>query len=441
MANIHWANAVDGNFNDGGDWNPTHVPGVADAAILDAAGGPYTVLAQRGLLEPNQTVQSIQTAANATLLVQGGLELLGLLPADTTFSATGGTGGGSNAGIIEVENNLFRNPLGGLISTRANVKIGLSSKTPTTFHNSGEIFLNGQDHLLGVLDRDGRAVLTLRGRVDFTGGGQILMSDSRKNRIRGAVLDNVDNTISGAGYIGVPTEDGPTLRRLINETGGVIDASASLHPLIIDTADVVDNAGIIEVTGSAGGRILDAVDNTGTLKASGGRLIVQGAVTGSGSGRVSAGVLDFESSFSQNVTFSGATGKLELAQSQSYNAAISGFSKTGGTSLDLRDIAFTNHNQATFSGNASSGVLTVSDGTHTAHITLVGNYTGVTFVTRSDGNGGVSVVDRPSPAAARHQFVAAMASTGAGFAGALHTATQIHPQAMTLLAAPGARFA
>ena len=440
MANIHWANAVDGNFNDSGDWSPSQVPGPGDTAILDASGGAYTVLAQHGLLEPNQTVEGIQTAANATLLVQGGLELLGLLPANTVFSATGGTGGGSNAGIIEVENNLFRDPLAGLIATRATVKIGLNFGTTTTFNNSGEIFLNGQDHLLGVLDRDGRAVLAVRGRVEFTGGGQILMSDSAKNRVHGNILDNVDNTISGAGSLGVLTEDGPNLNKVINETGGVIDASASLHPLIIHTVGQVANAGTIEATGTAGGKILDTVYNTGTLKAAGGRLLVEGAVTGSGSGLINGGILDFQSSFSQDVAFTGG-GELELAQSQGYKAAISGFSKTGGTSLDLRDITFENNAQATFSGNANSGVLTVTDGTHTAHITLKGDYTGTHFVTRSDGNGGVSVVDRPSPAAVRHQFVAAMASAGAGSAGALHTATQIHTQAMTLLAAPGARYA
>jgi hypothetical protein len=101
---------------------------------------------------------------------------------------------------------------------------------------------------------------------------------------------------------------------------------------------------------------------------------------------------------------------------------VSGFSLTGGTSLDLRDIAFVGSGEATFSGTASQGVLTVTDGTHTAHITLIGNYTASSFVASSDGQGGVSIVDpnttqdalalsanaRPPP----HYFIAAMASLG-----------------------------
>jgi hypothetical protein len=55
-------------------------------------------------------------------------------------------------------------------------------------------------------------------------------------------------------------------------------------------------------------------------------------------------------------------------------------------------------------------VLTVTDGTHTAHIHLAGNYSGSTFTTSSDGHGGTTVVDPTSHGAARQTFVAAMAS-------------------------------
>src|SRR4029077_1948201 len=46
------------------------------------------------------------------------------------------------------------------------------------------------------------------------------------------------------------------------------------------------------------------------------------------------------------------------------------------------------------SGNAG-GTLTVSDGTHTAKITLLGDYSLSTFTPSSDGHGGTSVVDPP----------------------------------------------
>jgi hypothetical protein len=128
---------------------------------------------------------------------------------------------------------------------------------------------------------------------------------------------------------------------------------------------------------------------------------------------IQAGTLDAGSSFAQNVTFSGAVAELELADSKTYTGSITGFSKVGKTSLDLRDIGFVSSTEATFSGNATGGVLTVSDGTRTAKITLAGDYTQSTFVASSDGLGGVSVVDptaqaplTPSPVA----FATTMAS-------------------------------
>jgi hypothetical protein len=87
-------------------------------------------------------------------------------------------------------------------------------------------------------------------------------------------------------------------------------------------------------------------------------------------------------------------------------------------------------------------VLTVTDGTHTAKITLVGDYTGSTFTVSSDGHGGTKVVD-PTVAVAPpwrigpeplfpHPLVAAMA----GFGGASGAS-----RALTSEAAPARLFA
>jgi hypothetical protein len=114
--------------------------------------------------------------------------------------------------------------------------------------------------------------------------------------------------------------------------------------------------------------------------------------------RIAAGTAVFASTFSQSVAFTSKTGVLELAKSQSYAGTISGFSLTGGTSLDLTDVVFASaKTKATFveNGAKTSGVLTVTDGTHSAHITLAGNFSSSTFTTSSDGHGGTSVVDPP----------------------------------------------
>jgi hypothetical protein len=187
------------------------------------------------------------------------------------------------------------------------------------------------------------------------------------------------------------------------------------------TGKTITNAGLIETVGTGVLTLAGAVANTGTLAADGGVLTVTGAASGSGSASIDGGTLDLASSFNEAVTFAGTTGVLELAHSQGYTGTITGFSTTGGTSLDLRDIGFVDSTEATFSGTTRSGVLTVTDGAHTAHVDLEGNYTDATFIASSDGHGGTIVVDpsgtpahaMTATAPALHAFVAAIATLGA----------------------------
>ncbi len=189
----------------------------------------------------------------------------------------------------------------------------------------------------------------------------------------------------------------------------------------------VVSAGLIEAT-SGLLTIKGAIDNTGTLAAAHGNLTVMGAVTGAGTATVSGATLDFASAFTEKVTFTGKTGILELGRSRGYTGTISGFSESGGTSLDLVDIGFVSSTEATFSGTTKSGTLTVTDGVHTAKIKLKGDYMGSTFVATSDGHGGTIVVDPktatatapPITQAPAHQFIAAMAGLGRLGGGAIH---------------------
>ena len=150
----------------------------------------------------------------------------------------------------------------------------------------------------------------------------------------------------------------------------------------------ITNAGLIESTGAGGLIVNSAVTNTGTLAVNAGTLTVEGAVTGAGSVTIAGGTGDFTSTFFERVAFTGASGTLELAHSQTYTGAISGFSTTGTTSLDLGDISFVSGtSKASYSGTTSSGTLTVTDGSHTAKITLEGDYLTSTFSVSSDGHG------------------------------------------------------
>src|SRR5262249_50849815 len=74
----------------------------------------------------------------------------------------------------------------------------------------------------------------------------------------------------------------------------------------------------------------------------------------------------------QSVTFVGAAGTLKIDNSVAFTGQVSGF--TGSDAIDLANVGYGANTTATFSGNANGGTLTVTDGIHTANISLQGNY-------------------------------------------------------------------
>ena len=105
--------------------------------------------------------------------------------------------------------------------------------------------------------------------------------------------------------------------------------------------------------------------------------------------------LELASAFSGQLSFAAPTGILKLLNSESFAGTVAGMS--GQDAIDFAGIDVTKVQQPTYSGTASDGTLTVTDGSHTANIALLGNYLASTFVTSSDGHGGTNVVD-PSAA-------------------------------------------
>src|SRR5262249_14305218 len=136
-----------------------------------------------------------------------------------------------NAGTITIADGAIM-PLGGMVENSGTITLDAAGSATQL-----EVIVNG---------------LTL------TGGGHVTLSDDDANLIFGgaadAVLNNVDNVISGAGRIG-----GGQLT-LIN--AGTIDANGT-HALVIDTgAMTVTNTGLLEASGSGGLVIDSSVDNT-----------------------------------------------------------------------------------------------------------------------------------------------------------------------------------
>jgi hypothetical protein len=225
--------------------------------------------------------------------------------------------------------------------------------------------------------------------ITLEGHGQVILSDSSGNVIRGTVSDvtltNVDNIISGAGELG----DG----RMILVNQGTITANGT-QALEIDTGiNVVLNSGTLQATGN-GGLIVDSVvENSGTVLANGGNITFRGAVTGSGSAIISgSATLEFGAASTENTTFApNATGTLKLDQSGAFTGSISGFGT--GDSLDLVDVGFGNNTTLAFSENSdgSGGKLYVGDGVQTVGLTLLGQYAAAGFQVGSDSTGGALV--------------------------------------------------
>src|ERR1700733_9928436 len=94
---------------------------------------------------------------------------------------------------------------------------------------------------------------------------------------------------------------------------------------------------------------------------------------------------------SQAVTFEGTTGTLKLDNAVSFTGQVAGLVESDA--LDLADVRYGADTTAVFSGNASGGTLTVTDGSDTAHISLFGDYLASGWTLSSDGSGGTIVVD------------------------------------------------
>jgi len=150
-------------------------------------------------------------------------------------------------------------------------------------------------------------------------------------------------------------------------------------------------ADIVVLEGSA---VNATVDGGGFLAVSSG-----GTINGA---TISGATLEIESgglTGNNPITYAGGAA-LILDASANFAAKIAGF--TLGDFLDLKDVAFGSSTSMGFveDGSNLSGTLTVTDGTHTAHITLLGNYSPTQFTSASDGHNGTVITDPPAPAPA-----------------------------------------
>jgi hypothetical protein len=384
-------------------------------------GGEQTNAA---LVNENKGVIDANGPYNGGLTIYGGVTNAGLLEATSTAglvlqgpinnSASGviaAFGAGANVTLapevrgdgVVIELGILS---GGTLKTSGGGKIILQSETIDgsnghTVTNTGSVLLSGAT-LLGTINNTGTiaagtpqnsginySILVGAGGATLAGSGNITLSDSTTSEIIGngtsTTLTN-QNTISGAGAIGG--------NGLLLTNHGVIDATGT-NPLIVDTgASAVTNTGTLEATGNSTLFVASNITNTGNLIANNGTDIFAGAVSGTGTATVQgAGSIEFGSTTTSNITFGsgGGTVTFDAASTLTGKLSVTGF--TLGDTIDLANINFTGSGPSLA---FNKGVLTVSDGTHTAKLNMVGNYTLASFHAKSDGSGGTLITDPPA---------------------------------------------
>ena len=355
-------------------------------------------------------------------------------------------GGGGGAGVHLTAGGSLRTT-GGTITggaggaSRSGVNGGMGDGVDI---NGGGMVINGDAANAGALisgvigvfaSSVGVATVTNFATIQGTGGTSVAFSNAGDRLIVEAGTTFVGTAKGGGGTLelagGIGTITG--LGASGDLTGAASLTFSGFGAYDFDTRDVLTligensaasltNAGSLTIANEASLQVEGAVDNDGVLETSG-ILTLIGAVSGTGKAVINAGTLGAGSAFTQDVTFSGTTGVLELADATAYTGTITSFSTVGGTSLDLRDVGFVSPNEATFHGSVNGGVLTVTDGANTAQIKLKGHYAASNFMAASDGHGGTIVVAQSNnrPAASVHAFISAMARFGSPAGQAVHT--------------------
>lgn len=159
---------------------------------------------------------------------------------------------------------------------------------------------------------------------------------------------------------------------------------------------------LIKTAGSAGQSLVSpnvTGMGAGTVEVASGKLELGGVLSGTLALSIDAGttlILDKAAAAGTAVSFKGSGAAMQLNDAADFHGAISGFG--AGNSIDLRSVAY---NPLTgpslqYVAGKTGGLLTVSDGAHTASLAMVGLYSGSGFIVGSDGHDGSLITLRPS---------------------------------------------
>jgi autotransporter passenger strand-loop-strand repeat protein len=343
--NLVTGSTISGIIN-GGDGNDTINLSGTGNGLLGKAIGVENVNVQGGdwRISSDASYRNVTVESGATLVVEGavttvtvahgaGLYVYGTVADATVFGELGiGAGGAATGTTIGA---------GG----EQNVVLGASA--------SGTTVNGGSQFVAGTAD-------------DTT------VNDAGIQLVFGNATDTTVNSGGEQNVYEAATATGTTL----NAGGVQIDWGTAVATTITGGGQYVYGTAADTV-------ILSGIQYVGAGGASYGTMIGSG-----GTAHAIAG------SSVHNVTFAGTDATLVLDRASDFSGFISGWQD--GNHLDVSDIAFAEGSTTlVYAANAgnSGGKLTVSDGTHTASLSLLGQYAASDFALSSDGHGGTMVSD------------------------------------------------
>jgi len=197
--------------------------------------------------------------------------------------------------------------------------------------------------------------------------------------------------------------DGNLGQLLALDTTTTVDAGATLNFAGFSTAlDGLEGAGSVVSSGTNAITVnLTNGDFTGTIVGSM-TFDMYGQVTLDGANKFTLANIENNADLilggtqKENVSFlvGGTTSELALQSGAKLMGTLSGFGS--GDTIDLQGVTY--GSGTTFTYNATTGVLSVTDGTHTETVTMGGTYVPGNFVLGADSGTGTDITFDPTPA-------------------------------------------
>ena len=404
-------------------------------------GDRYLTLVNQGTINANKSLALVINTGGNTITNSGTLEATSTGGLDVESNVNNSKtieALGTNAKVV-IESEITNTATGLILASGSKAQVDLDGATISdgTLATSGSTAVvetvNGSVNTLNdgtissgsTVEINSGTRLTLDGVV--TNAGTLLVNGGALD-INGVVTGGTTK-IGGAGTVEIAPASSENVAFLAGSTGKLLlDQATSYTGQIsgfgtntnqsIDLTDLDFAAGVRVVgyapnSGKTAG-VLTVTDGTNTAELqlngtytlanfnvasddNGGTLISDPKVVQQKSGNASATiasgeVLDVNTPDSGKVTFGGSTGTLWLQQPSTFTGTVSGFH--GADVIDLPGIAFGADTTLGYSTNATQtgGTLSVTDGTVSANIALLGSYIASSFIMEGDSHGGTLLV-------------------------------------------------